>query len=64
MKGTNMSRTIETIAAHLVPIKRRAITPDAKQLTAQWQTGFESGGLVQRKLRLGFLNVLGQQRTN
>lgn len=59
-----MSRTIEAIAAHLLPMKRRAITPDAKQLTANWQNGLESGGLVQRKLRLGFVNVPGQQRVN
>jgi len=59
-----MSRTIEAIAAHLLPMKRRAITSDAKQLSAHWQTGLESGGLVQRKLRLGFVNALGQQRAN
>lgn len=59
-----MTRTIEAIAAHLLPMKRRAITSDVKRLSAHWQTGFESGGLVQRKLRLGFVNVLGQQRAN
>ena len=59
-----MSRTIEAIAAHLLPMKRRAITPGAKRLTANWQNGFESGGLVQRKLRLGFVTALGQQRAN
>ena len=59
-----MRRTIEAIAAHLLPMKRLATTPETKQLTANWQNGFESGGLVQRKLRLGFVNVPGQQRTN
>jgi hypothetical protein len=64
MKGTNMSRTIEAIVAHLLPIKRRAITPEAKRLIATWQNGFESGGHSQRKLRLGFTNALTQRPAN
>jgi GTP cyclohydrolase FolE2 len=61
MKGTHMSRTIETIAAHLVPVKRPAPTARAKQLSANWQNGFESGGQVQRKLRLTFTDVAARQ---
>jgi hypothetical protein len=49
-----MSRTIETIAAHLVPVKLPAPTARARQLSANWQSGLEFGGHVQRKLRLTF----------
>ena len=38
----------------MLPVKHAATAAGAKQLTANWQNGFESGGLVQRKLRLGF----------
>ena len=43
--------------AHVAPAKRKAIPMPAKYLTANWQTGFEAGGHVQRKLRLTFINV-------
>ena len=56
-----MSRTIESIAAHLVPVKRPALTARARQFTANWQDGFESGGQVQRKLRLTFTAVAARQ---
>jgi len=59
-----MNRTIEGVAAYLGPIKRRAITPNAKQVTANWQNGLESGLYVQRKLRLTFTSPLAQRTTN
>ena len=59
-----MSRTIEAIAAHLLPMKRRAITSDANQLTANWQNGLESGRFIQRKLRLAFGNPSAQRLAN
>ena len=43
--------------AHVAPAKRNAISMRAKCLTANWQTGFEAGDHVQRKLRLTFTNV-------
>jgi hypothetical protein len=64
MKET-MSKTIEAVVEQTAIVKRAATAARAKQLIAHWQNGFESGGLVQRKLRLGFVNdVLGQQRAN
>ena len=59
-----MNRTIEAIVDRTATVKRAATRARAKQLSAYWQTGLESGGLVQRKLHLGFVNVLGQQRAN
>ena len=56
MKG-NMSRTIEAIIAYTTSVKRAAVPPAVKRLTANWQNGLEAGGRVQRKLRLGFTNV-------
>jgi hypothetical protein len=53
MKG-NMSRTIEAIIAHTTSVKRAAVPPAVKRVTAIWQSGFETGGHVQRKLRLVF----------
>jgi hypothetical protein len=55
-----MSRTIEAIIAHMAR-KRGAIPPHAKRLRANWQNGLESGGHVQRKLRLAFTNVTANQ---
>ena len=49
-----MSRTIEAIMPRMTPAKRRATPAHAKRLTANWQSGFETGGQVQRKLRLVF----------
>ena len=49
-----MSRTIEAIMPRMTPAKRRATPPRAKPVTAIWQSGFETGGHVQRKLRLIF----------
>jgi hypothetical protein len=63
MKET-MSKTIEAVTEQTATVKRTATAARAKQLIAHWQNGFESGGLVQRKLRLGFVNVLAQQRAN
>jgi hypothetical protein len=60
----NMNRIIEGNVGQMLPVKRAATAARAKQLSAHWQNGFESGGLVQRKLRLGFVDVLGQQRAN
>jgi hypothetical protein len=56
-----MSRTIEAIMAHMQPVKRVATPGQAKRFTASWQTGLESGGRVQRKLRLAFTNVGAHQ---
>jgi hypothetical protein len=49
-----MSRTIEATMPRMTPAKRRATPLHAKRLTAIWQSGFERGGHVQRKLRLVF----------
>ncbi|HEY3660279.1 MAG TPA: hypothetical protein VGK91_03530 [Candidatus Udaeobacter sp.] len=59
-----MSRTIEAIIAHMAPVKRRSMPAHSKRLTGNWQTGFESGAHVQRKLRLGFTNVAALPATN
>jgi hypothetical protein len=56
MKG-HMSRTFEAIMAKLAPGKRAAASAHVKRLGANWQNGLESGGHVQRKLRLVFTNV-------
>lgn len=56
-----MSRTIEAIMPRMTPAKRRATPPHAKRLTANWQSGFETGGHVQRKLRLVFTMAAHQQ---
>jgi hypothetical protein len=53
MKG-NMSRTIEAIIQKLAPLKRAPVLAPAKRVTAIWQSGFETGGHVQRKRRLVF----------
>ena len=63
MKET-MNKTIEAIVNQTAITKRAAITAGARQLTVNWQNGFEMGGRVQRKLRLGFANVPGQQGAN
>jgi hypothetical protein len=60
---THVSRTREAIAAHLAPSKRPALPVRAKQFTVSWQNGFESGGQVQRKLRLT-LNSTAPQPAN
>lgn len=57
-----MSRTIETIAAHLIPVKRPVSTAQERQLSANWQSGLESGGHVQRKLRLTFPDAAARPR--
>jgi hypothetical protein len=59
-----MSRTIETIMAHIAQLKRRSMPTHAKRLMANWQNGFESGTHVQRKLRLGFTNVAAHSPAN
>lgn len=56
-----MSRTIEAIMPRMTPAKRRVTSVHAKRLTASWQNGFESGGHVQRKLRLVFTMTAHQQ---
>ena len=53
-----MSRTIEAIMPRMTAARRRATPPHAKHLTAIWQSGFETGGHVQGKLRLTFTNAL------
>ena len=63
MKGT-MNKTIEAVVDQAATVKRAATSATAKPLSGRWQTGLESGGFVQRKLRLGFVDVLGQQRTS
>ena len=40
------------------------MSANSKKLTASWQTGLESGGHVQRKLRLGFRSAPAQQPAN
>jgi hypothetical protein len=49
-----MSKTIEALIEKSARVNRHAIRPNAKRLTANWQSGFETGGHVQRKLRLVF----------
>ena len=56
-----MSRTIEAIMPRMTPAKRRATPPHAKHLTAIWQSGFETGCHVQRKLRFVFTVAAHQQ---
>lgn len=56
MKEQPMSRTIQAIAAHMIPVKRPAPATRARQLTVDWQDGFESGGQIQRKLRFTLSN--------
>jgi hypothetical protein len=56
-----MSRTIEAIMPRMTPAKRRSTPAHAKRLTANWQSGFETGGHVQRKLRLAFTMAAHQQ---
>ena len=63
MKG-NMSRTIESIAAHQLRMRRPTIVPNATKLTANWQNGFEAGAYIQRKLRLTISNRVPQLRAN
>jgi hypothetical protein len=63
-ESKNMSGTIEAIIEKLVRRKRRMISTPAIGLTANWHNGVESGGHVQRKLRLGFNSVPAQQPAN
>jgi hypothetical protein len=56
-----MSRTIEAIMPRMTPAKRHATPAHAKRVTAIWQSGFETGGHVQRKLRLVFTMAAHQQ---
>jgi hypothetical protein len=49
-----MSRKIEAIMEKSAPVNRHAIRVHAKRVAAIWQSGFETGGHVQRKLRLVF----------
>ncbi|HEX4665931.1 MAG TPA: hypothetical protein VH207_04975 [Chthoniobacterales bacterium] len=52
---------MEAIMTQLAPAKRNVIPTPAKLLTANWQTGLEAGGHVQRKLRLTFTKVAAAQ---
>ena len=63
MKG-NMSKTIQAMIERTAPTKPIEIPLKRQRLTATWQNGLESGGLVQRKLRLGFGNALAQGAVN
>ena len=56
-----MSRTIEAIIQKLAQVKHAPLPAPAKQLTANWQSGFETGAHVQRKLRLVFTMAAHQQ---
>lgn len=55
-----MNTATEAITSDMVPVKRAAIAPRGKQFTANWQNGFESGGRVQRKLRLTLADMAPQ----
>lgn len=55
-----MSRTIETIAAQRMPVKHPVMAARPKQFNVSWQNGFESGGQVQRKLRLTLIGPAAQ----
>ena len=55
---------MEAIMAHMVPPKRLTIPSGQEKATANWQNGLESGGHVQRKLRLTFTNGAALQPTN
>jgi hypothetical protein len=59
-----MSKAIEVIIERLVWAKRGAARPEATRLTGNWQTGLESAGHVQRRLRLGFSSVRARQPAN
>ena len=63
MKG-NMSKTIKELVGRIMPRKPAVTRAESKGLTAVWQNGLESGGHVQRKLRLGFANALTQRPAN
>jgi hypothetical protein len=52
-----MSRTIEAIIGKLATAKRAATPAHRRRLTANWHSGLEVGGQVQRKLRLALTNV-------
>jgi hypothetical protein len=56
-----MNRTIEAKIDKLAEARPNMMPANAKRLTANWQNGLESGGLVQRKLRLGFASAAAQQ---
>ena len=56
-----MNRTIQAIIEKSSPVNRHAIRARAKRVTAIWQSGFETGGHVQRKLRLVFTMAVHQQ---
>ena len=60
----NMSKTIEELVGRIMPQKRAVTRAQLKHLTATWQNGLESGGHVQRKLRLDLGNVLAQAAAN
>ncbi|HST30378.1 MAG TPA: hypothetical protein VLK27_06015 [Chthoniobacterales bacterium] len=59
-----MSRIIEAIIWRLAEPKRVVLATQPKRLVANWQNGLESGGHVQRKLRLGFTSVPVQESGN
>jgi hypothetical protein len=56
-----MSRTIEAIMEKSAPVNHHAIRVHAKRVRAIWQSGLETGGHVQRKLRLVFTMAAHQQ---
>jgi len=63
MKG-NMSNTIQAMIERIAPAKPTETPLKPQRLTATWQHGLESGGHVQRKLRLNFGNSLAQGAAN
>ena len=52
-----MGRAIKMITAQMAAPGNESLWPNAKRLTANWQTGLEAGNQVQRKLHLAFTNV-------
>jgi hypothetical protein len=60
-----MTTTIGMITAHMTARRRNEpVSAKARRLTANWQSGFESGTHVQRKLRLAFMNGAAQVPAN
>jgi hypothetical protein len=59
-----MNRTIEAKIDKFAGAKSDIMPANAKRLTANWQNGLESGGHVQRKLRLGFPSLPAHQSAN
>ena len=59
-----MRNAIEVVSGRTLPARGTAKPAQRKRLTVTWQSGLESGGHVQRKLRLGFANVFAATAAN